>query len=304
MDADAKMYMACIPGLRAAYGGAEEADIQGGVTLNITNGRFDRVFGGNNISGTIHGPIEVNIEETGCRPIIIGELYGGGNLAAYSVYGYKADGSIIESGTKIYKDPVVNVKSFTSIGKVFGGGYGETATVVGSPTVNINVAMGDKATHSDATIGENAKSYNDEQGYPVPSHASGKIGAINNVYGGGNEARVIGNTNVNIGTAEEVYMLVNKEMEVGTTDVSSYYTRTGEGTAESPYVYTPCAANSKAAENTIYYERHEVIGADIRGNVFGGGNEAEVTGNTNVTIGKEKVVTSAPAPQPNPAPQP
>ena len=127
---------------------------------------------------------------------------------------------------------------------------------------------------------------------------------INNVYGGGNEARVIGNTHVNIGTAEDVYMLVNKEMEVGTTDVSSYYTRTGEGTAESPYVYTPCAANSKAAENTIYYERHEVIGADIRGNVFGGGNEAEVTGNTNVTIGKEKVVTSAPAPAPNPAPQP
>ena len=287
MDADAKMYMACIPGLRAAYGGAEEADILGGVTLNITNGRFDRVFGGNNISGTIHGPIEVNIEETGCRPIIIGELYGGGNLAAYSVYGYNADGSIIESGTKIYKDPVVNVKSFTSIGKVFGGGYGETATVVGSPTVNINVAMGDKATHADATIGENAKSYNDEQGYPVPSHASGKIGAINNVYGGGNEARVIGNTNVNIGTAEEVYMLVNKEMEVGTTDVSSYYTRTGAGTSENPYVYTKCADNSKAAENTIYYERHEVIGADIRGNVFGGGNEAEVTGNTNVNIGKK-----------------
>jgi hypothetical protein len=116
---------------------------------------------------------------------------------------------------------------------------------------------------------------------------SGKIGAINNVYGGGNEARVIGNTNVNIGTAEEVYMLVNKEMEVGTTDVSSYYTRTGAGTSENPYVYTKCADNSKAAENTIYYERHEVIGADIRGNVFGGGNEAEVTGNTNVVIGKK-----------------
>ena len=288
MDADAKMYMACIPGLRAAYGGAEEADIQGGVTLNITNGRFDRVFGGNNISGTIHGPIEVNIEETGCRPIIIGELYGGGNQAAYSVYGYYNDGSIKESGTQIYKDPVVNVKSFTSIGKVFGGGYGSTATVVGNPTVNINVAMGDKAPHSDATIGEKAKTYNDEQGYPVPSHASGKIGAINNVYGGGNEARVIGNTTVNIGTTEKVYMLVNQELEVDVTDVSSYYTRTGAGTSENPYVYTKCADNSKAAENTIYYERHEVIGADIRGNVYGGGNKAEVTGNTNVTIGKEK----------------
>ena len=292
MDADAKMYMACIPGLRAAYGGAENADIQGGVTLNITNGRFDRVFGGNNISGTIHGPIEVNIEETGCRPVIIGELYGGGNLAAYSVYGYNDDGSIKESGTKpLYKDPVVNVKSFTSIGKVFGGGYGSTATVVGSPTVNINVAMGDKATHSDATIGENAKSHDDGEGYPVPSHESGKIGAITNVYGGGNEAKVIGNTNVNIGTVAEVYMLVNEELTVGTSDVSAYYTRTGAGTSESKYVYTKCAENSKAAANVTYYEKKTVVGADIRGNVYGGGNNAEVTGNTNVTIGKEKGTT-------------
>lgn len=289
MDADAKIYMACIPGLTAAYGGAEAADIQGGVTLNITNGRFDRVFGGNNKSGTIRGPIEVNIEETGCRPVIIGELYGGGNLAPYSVFGYNDDGTIRESGTTpLYKDPVVNVKSFTSIGNVFGGGYGSTATMVGNPTVNINVAMGDKATHSEATIEENAKSHEGENGFPIPSHVSGKIGAINNVYGGGNEAMVKGNTQVNIGTTEYEYTLVNKEMTVGTTDVSSYYTRTGEGTSTSPYVYTQCAANSTAEANTTYYERKNVIGADIRGNVYGGGNNAQVTGNTNVTIGKKK----------------
>ena len=287
MDADAKMYMACIPGLRAAYGGAEDADIQGGVTLNITNGRFDRVFGGNNKSGTIHGPIEVNIEETGCRPIIIGELYGGGNLAPYSVYGYNDDGTIRESGTTpLYKDPVVNVKSFTSIGNVFGGGYGSTATMVGNPTVNINVAMGDKATHSDATIGENAKSH--DNGFPIPSHVSGKIGAINNVYGGGNEAKVIGNTQVNIGTTEYEYTLVNEEMTVSTTDVSSYYTRTGTGTTADPYIYTKCPDNSTAAAKTSYYVRHDVKGADIRGNVYGGGNNADVTGNTEVIIGKEK----------------
>ena len=82
-------------------------------------------------------------------------------------------------------------------------------------------------------------------------------------------------------------MLVNKEMEVGTTDVSSYYTRTGAGTSENPYVYTKCADNSKAVANVTYYEKKDVVGADIRGNVFGGGNEAEVTGNTNVNIGKK-----------------
>ena len=164
MDAEAKLLMACIPGLQAAYGGAEAAAIKGNVTLNITNGTFDRVFGGNNLSGTIDGSITVNIEEIGCRPIKIGELYGGGNQAAYSVYGYKntgteevpvyevrtsnTDGTAVSiptapySDTQYYADPQVNVKSFTSIGKIFGGGYGERATLVGNPTVSVNEVYG------------------------------------------------------------------------------------------------------------------------------------------------------------------
>ena len=289
MDAEAKLMMACIPGLDAAYGGAQEADVQGGVTLTITNGTFDRVFGGNNISGTIGGPIVVNIEETGCKPIVIGKLYGGGNEAPYSVYGYDAEGQVIETGTKLYKDPIVNIKSFTSIGDVYGGGYGETAKMVGSPTVNINVAEGE---HSDTEIGENVttETYRTgkaeaEGGYPVPSHAANSIGAINNVYGGGDAAPVIGNTNVNIGTmtGNDVYMAIN--VEVG-EPVGGYFTRSGEGTTSSPYTYT--AASGTAQTGTTYYKKYEVLGADIRGNVYGGGNNAEVTGNTNVVIGAER----------------
>lgn len=141
MDAEAKLHMACIPGLQAAYGGAEAAAIKGNVTLNITNGTFDRVFGGNNLSGTIDGSITVNIQEVGCRPIKIGELYGGGNQAGYSVYGYNDDDTPKETGTKLYDDPQVNVMSFTSIGKVFGGGFGSGATMVGNPTVNVNEVL-------------------------------------------------------------------------------------------------------------------------------------------------------------------
>ena len=234
MDAEAQLMMACIPGLNYAYGGAEAADIQGDVTLNITNGTFNRVFGGNNKSGTIGGSITVNIEETGCKPIIIGELYGGGNLAPYDGHG--------QAG------PTVNVRSFTSIGDIYGGGYGETAVVKGNTTVNVNVCEGQ---HKNTVIGENATTETirrdnpeAEGGYPVPSHAEGGIGAINNVYGGGNAAQVIGDTHVNIGT-----------------EISETY-----------------ATGDKAS--------HDVKGADIRGNVYGGGNKAEVTGNTNVVVGK------------------
>ena len=247
MDAEAKLLMSCIPGLKVAYGGAQEADIQGNVTLNITNGTFDRVFGGNNISGTIRGAITVNIEEVGCKPIKIGELYGGGNQAGYSVYGYDADGKPKESGDRLHNDPQVNVKSFTSIGNIYGGGYGAGATMVGNPTVNVNVAYGKYYDNDVSVVGDDAKTPGN---YPLPSHAKGKIGAINNVFGGGNAAKVIGNTTVNIATLSEVSVI--KDLDAGTT------------------------------------ENKAVIGADIRGDVYGGGNNAEVTGSSNVNIGKKQ----------------
>ena len=290
-DGDAVLDVDCISGLGKAYGGASNADVNGDVTLSITNGTYGQVFGGNDMGGCIRGSISVNIEETGCRPIVIGELYGGGNQAAYSIYGYDADGKVLTSGSNPVKNPEVNVKSFTSIGTIYGGGYGASATMVGSPTVNINVYEGKyyKTFHSkDNTIGENAKvvgthvkySASDTgyaDGYPIPKHEKGKIGAINNVFGGGNEAEVIGNPTLNIGTeaGEEVYV----EVEVKTGEsVVGYYTRTGEGT------YTSATGTADAA--THYYLK-TTKAVDIRGDVYGGGNNAEVEGNTEVQIGKK-----------------
>ena len=343
MDAEAKLMMACIPGLKAAYGGAQDADIQDDVTLTITNGTFDRVFGGNNVSGKIHGTITVNIEETGCQPLIIGQLYGGGNQALYEAPEGKPG-------------PTLNVKSFTSIGDIYGGGYGETAVVRGDTHVNINVCKGKYASTAFAEqpnkiitfmeykrkkdgVGEESFEHDEngdrilEQkviGVFLPGHDGDKIGAINNVYGGGNAAKVEGSTFVNIGTKDYVsvasavegtdvsdlfirtgegtdaspyvytsataarqgvtycakdadtgeYSVVNS-FNVG-DDMSNYYIRTGGGTTESPYVYTLA---SLAEDGTAYYM--PVIGVDIRGNVYGGGNAADVTNNTNVVIGKE-----------------
>lgn len=289
MDAEAKLLMACIPGLKAAYGGAEAANIEGNVTLNITNGTFDRVFGGNNISGTISGKITVNIEETGCRPVVIGELYGGGNLAAYSIYGYNDDGTPKESGENPFDNPEVNVRSCTSIGAVYGGGYGTSAKMIASPTVNINESVGSPETYP--TTGDyddngfKGKTITLDEGKPnehtvtLPAHKKGEMGAIGNIFGGGNAADVKGNTNVNVGTSEYEEMV---SVATG-DDVTGYYTRSGEGTEASPYTYTE--ATGTAVEGTTYYQKVE--GANITGNVYGGGNNAEVTGNTHVVIGKK-----------------
>ena len=259
MDAEAKLLMSCIPGLKEVYGGAEAADVYDDVTVTITNGTFDRVFGGNNLSGTIRGKITVNVEETGCRPVVIGELYGGGNQAGYSIYGYNSNGSLIESGTTpLYADPQVNVRSFTSIGAIYGGGYGAGATMVGNPTVNINESVGTPGSYPTTddfdTDGFKEKVITvDGHEVILPSHTRGQIGAINNVFGGGNAAKVIGSTNVNIGT-EATQTFVSLDDDPATTDV-----------------------NEKV---------RAVVGADIRGNVYGGGNNAVVTGNTNVVVGK------------------
>ena len=308
MDAEAKLLMACVPGLKEVYGGAEAADIHDDVTLTITNGKFDRVFGGNNISGTISGKISVNIEETGCKPIVIGELYGGGNLAAYSVYGYKEVNEGTTENPKIvwkprtslsdegtgpstpYVSPQVNVKSFTSIGAIYGGGYGEEALMIANPTVNISESVGDPDVYpptGDADYEANgfkSKTITLDEGKETEhtvtlyAHTKGNIGVIGDVFGGGNAAQVMGNTSVNIGTAvgENVYLV--KAFKTGATLPDECYTKNG-----NDYV----KATGTAEEGKTYYRKYPVVGVDIRGNVYGGGNNAEVTGNTNVVIGKK-----------------
>ena len=174
------------------------------------------------------------------------------------------------------------MKSFTSIGKIFGGGYGSGATMVGNPTVNVNEVYGRYYNQDVSVVGEGAKTR--EDGYSIPSHAKDKMGAISEVFGGGNAAKVIGNTTVNIATAAEVYIV--KEVTANTTLPAGCYTRSGDGTTASPFVYTE--ATGTASATVTYYEKKDVLGADIRGNVYGGGNNAKVTGNTNVNIGKKE----------------
>ena len=135
----------------------------------------------------------------------------------------------------------MNIISCTRIGQVFGGGLGSGATVYGNPTVNIDQIPGAFAAQID------------RDGNDVADNNSNALGEIGDVFGGGNEANVVGNTNVNIGTKDKVKLHLSVD---------------GNGT------YT-------------YSEDKTVLGANITGNVYGGGNEAEVTGDTYVNIGKK-----------------
>ena len=248
MFGGAEIILGCMPNdwIGAIYGGAEAADVHNDVSLTLTSGKFGRVFGGNKSSGIINGSIEVNIEENpNCdTPIIIGELYGGGDMAPYTTP------SDYFTTYPNYQSPRVNVRAFTSIGNIFGGGYGTNATVTGNPLVNINEIEGGRAyAGEEKTLEDGTKVTLYER------KADGKMGVIGNVFGGGNAAPVIGQTFVNIGTATKQKML---------------------------------SLQTKDASGNIIEVEKDVLGADIRGNVYGGGNNAEVSGKTNVVIGQEK----------------
>ena len=192
LGGDSKIVLGCIDYLKEIYGGAKNADIDGDIELTITSGHFDRIFGGNNLGGDILGSITINIEETGCNPITIGELYGCGNAAAYTTPENKTD-------------PTINIKSFTSIGRVFGGGLGADAVVTGNPIVNINEVVGENANMTPTTVyAGTTRTLPDGTTVTLPEHDSGEIGAIGTVFGGGNAAAVHGNTTVNVGTKQTV----------------------------------------------------------------------------------------------------
>ena len=258
MEGKSELKLGCITSMDVLYGGSRRADVGGDIELTITSGHFGRVFGGNNESGHVRGTITVNIEETGCYPVTIGELYGGGNLAAYSVEDIPANHpsrSKEEDDEDYYLNyPKVNVKSFTSIGRVFGGGLGETAVVTGNPMVNINVVEGEKASYTpepDAVFAGTTINLGDGTTVDLPAHTAGAIGAIGTVFGGGNAAKVDGNTTVKIGTETTI----------------DYVSKIGDETAPRTNI--------------------SVKGVKIIDNVYGGGNNADVTGKTNVVIGRE-----------------
>lgn len=224
LSGSSEIILNCIEGLDEIYGGSRMADIDDDVNLHILSGTFGKVFGGNEESGAISGSITVTIEESGCLPIKIGELYGGGNRAPYSVYGYEVDGSgkvlrdaygkpvLKTSGAKLYADPVINIISATEIGSVFGGGLGRAAVIYGSPEININMVEGTLNgvyRYVEGSSQPGNKPYDPDQPEYIGSNL--ELGKIGNVYGGGNEAAVYGNTTVNVATetGKSAYIINN-----------------------------------------------------------------------------------------------
>jgi len=255
VEGDVRLVLGCKPEGRIAelYGGADNANVNGSIDLTITSGNFGRVFGGNNVGGVIRGHIVLNIEETNCTPITIDELYGCGNQAMYSVY----------------HDDDRNPLTLEQFQQRYTTDEAQSAHRYADPVLNVisatrigqvfgggygarAVVYGSPTVNVNQIPGAHARRI-DLDGDGATDNNPQALGAIGSVYGGGNAADVYGNTLVNVATAETVLL----------TSV-----------ADDPA--TPAVNESVAT----------VKGANITGNVYGGGNNAKVTGNAQVVIGR------------------
>ncbi|MBQ8674951.1 MAG: hypothetical protein IJ528_01820 [Bacteroidaceae bacterium] len=220
MNGNANITLNCIEGLTEIYGGSRMADIGSSserqdVNLTIHGGRYTNVFGGNNLSGRIYGKINVTIQEDGCLPIEIDHLYLGGNKALYSVFGYNDDaGKTPKTSGTSYGDPELYIISATRIGEVYGGGYGEDAIMYGNPHININMEPGEvngeyeyissNTEHPDAVSPTEYANYDKTKNTTDTFPLKLSLGNIGTVFGGGNAAKVVGDTYIQIGTGTTI----------------------------------------------------------------------------------------------------
>lgn len=186
------------------YGGScgtstKPADIGGNVTLNLYGGTIENAYGGCNVNGNVSGLITVNvIDDEGDCPLYVTNVYGGSNLADYTPRFTPASGS-----DRIA--PVVNIvhaKNGIS-GNVYGGSRGlegasdEDATVVQAhPLVNVGY---DQDMNGYITP---TSDYIDEHSTLL---ASPRAIIAGSVFGGGDAAKVVGNTMIMLRNRAKVF---------------------------------------------------------------------------------------------------
>ena len=289
-DGEAKINGSCVDYLEAIYGGSENANVYSDVVIDITNGHYGAIYGGNNTRGKIYGSITINVHEEGCKPIIIDNLYGGGYNADYSIYGYNDDGSArtktqydaLDASEKakitVQRDPQINIISATRIGKIYGGGY--NAKMIGSPSVNVNMEEGfvtAKYVTKDPDDFEEGYhhviDHDVDCSYYVEKLEDGKAilrrGTVGTVYGGGYKGDVQGDTDVEIGTGEWLSFTGKRETTDADGKIYTYNSETGK------WDWTKTEGGTTTSGTVDDKPVPARNAATITGNVFGGG-EGEV----------------------------
>lgn len=290
----------------------------GGVSLYVSGGIINQLFGGNNHSGDISGTLSVNVTNTnnGCTEDIT-EFFAGSNLAPMG-----SDTHPVNLITTIEcSNPPVNIDN------VYGGS--NLATITGNITLNIkggnyqNVFCGSKG---EAATGSSTGTAANIVGNTVLNLYGG---TIVNAFGGSNKnGNITGSITVNVLDFEACPLdLTNVYGASNETEYQPTFTPSSGTERISPVVNVMHIKNEH--EDVVYGIRENVFGggnaaevtdaspqvnigyvdamngylpdgytapasgycAYVSGNVYGGGNEAGVTGNPVVNMNNGTVVS-------------
>lgn len=287
-------------------GNVKRAKVKGNDTVSISGGRIFKAFAGSNLNGDITGRMHLRVDKSGSNALYIGEVYGGSNKAEGPAgiitigctgtldtdtnggkrHGYELEGiSVVYGGSNeanVTNDIHLTVASGV-VDSIFGGNN-KTGAINGK----IHVTIDSTAAATDACGryvgyvfgGGNRAPYGDTTEVNV------KGGTVtHHVFGGGNQAGVKGShVKMEGGTVKkDVYGGCNAS---GTVTTSALVTLTGGnvkgsvyggGLGKSTQVGTQQQPNGKTV---IDISGNASIGSDV----YGGGNEGKVYGETEVKI--------------------
>lgn len=288
-----------------------KAKVDGNDTIAITGGRILKAFGGSNLNGDITGRVHLRVEKS-TDSLFIGEVYGGGNYAAGHAgtitigctgnwstahnshndstnrIGYELEGiSVVYGGANraaVASDSIKLTISSGIVDSVFGGNN-QSGDISGKIQVNIDSTGSCGWYVGHVFGGGNHARYNDTIEVNI------KAGTVTyDVFGGGNDITTDDNTNTDVGAARS-----KVNMSGGIVKGDLYGGCNTKGTVA---IDTKVTLTNGTVEGSVYGgglgPQTVVTGKatiDISGtntrvdhDVYGGGNEGQVKGGTDVKI--------------------
>ena len=268
------------------------ADIgAGGISLTVHGGTINQLFGGSNQYGDIDGPTVVSIDNEGGCTENITEFFGGGNEAVIGTELAPVDisttiscgtgriGTIYGGSNKadIHGDVELNIMGGGPYNYVYGGSKGVAgvteAKIYGDVTLNIYGGAITKAFGGADAYGNIYGNIQVNVDWNQSSCADPK--SIGYVYGGGNLAPYQPTVTNPVSLTPEVNIIH------GTVTNNVF----GGGLGAAAIV----TANPIVTIGDI---THETYVASVGGNVYGGGEEAEVDGSTSVVVQQSNTVVT------------
>jgi len=242
-----------------AYGGGRNATVNGDVNILIGgNSQITPNFYGGGKDAPVKGTVTLNI--TGAS--FGGNVYGGGKNGVVN----KSIVAVTDSGTAIAMfaaDPdLVEIN-----GNLFGGGEGQTASVVTDATVIVDLKFDFTVTEQAFSTTEISDSGATKSEYAA---APGTWSVIKgNVYGGGDMGRVGNGTIYNNGSAN-VAAAGSTTVEIRNGQILGHVFAGGCGIPSSGLAYNTYMGTVFGSTDLL------ITGGYVGGNVYGGGQQSRV----------------------------